>query len=428
MRGRLNLFQAAMLRWRQIHPYNAVHVLAIDGVCDVERLRSTIGATLAARGLTGLTLDRRRRRYEYQGGPPEVELERVNTNGDANEAVRAAIELRLNRPFPSDGAIMPFRFFFLEDPPRFRLGLAYDHFAAGGDAIVALLADIVARYEDREPAGPVPVLYPPTFAPLMRREAGAFVRGVPWLAQVVKSCRRGVRPRYRDDADGHNSFIALRIDKAALARLLAQARRWGVTFNDILLALLFDALATQLPTRPRARRRNEIAVASIVNLRGEAGFDTRTTFGQFLSSMRLSHPVPAGVTLESLARDVHRETVRVKVRKLYLQNLFTVAVNAMVWHFLNAKQRRRLYAKAYPVLAGLSTLNVDAIWRGTDGGPPPRDYLRAVPTGPVAPLVVAATTSGNVLQLGLSYRRSSAFAPDIDRIADALARGIQSIK
>ena len=29
MKGRLNLFQASMLRWRELHPYNAVHVVRI---------------------------------------------------------------------------------------------------------------------------------------------------------------------------------------------------------------------------------------------------------------------------------------------------------------------------------------------------------------------------------------------------------------
>ena len=29
MKGILNVFQAMMLRWRELHPYNAVHAVAI---------------------------------------------------------------------------------------------------------------------------------------------------------------------------------------------------------------------------------------------------------------------------------------------------------------------------------------------------------------------------------------------------------------
>jgi hypothetical protein len=54
--------------------------------------------------------------------------------------------------------------------------------------------------------------------------------------------------------------------------------------------------------------------------------------------------------------------------------------------------------------------------------------VRAVPTGPLAPLVVAATTSGGALALGLSYRRS-AFAPaDIARIANFIAESIRTLQ
>ena len=37
MRGRLNLFQVAMLRWREFHPYNAVHVVELAQPLDVFR-------------------------------------------------------------------------------------------------------------------------------------------------------------------------------------------------------------------------------------------------------------------------------------------------------------------------------------------------------------------------------------------------------
>ena len=46
MKGRLNLFQAAMLRWRDLDPYNAVHVARIAAPFDRERLRGVISAQL----------------------------------------------------------------------------------------------------------------------------------------------------------------------------------------------------------------------------------------------------------------------------------------------------------------------------------------------------------------------------------------------
>ena len=34
MNGRLNLFQTGMLRWRDLYPYNAVHVVRVDAPLD----------------------------------------------------------------------------------------------------------------------------------------------------------------------------------------------------------------------------------------------------------------------------------------------------------------------------------------------------------------------------------------------------------
>jgi hypothetical protein len=34
------------------------------------------------------------------------------------------------------------------------------------------------------------------------------------------------------------------------------------------------------------------------------------------------------------------------------------------------------------------------------------EYLRAIPTGPLAPIVMAITTLGGVIELGVSFRRA----------------------
>jgi hypothetical protein len=196
----------------------------------------------------------------------------------------------------------------------------------------------------------------------------------------------------------------------------------------LLLAALLLVLAPRTPDRSRDTRRNEIAVAAIVNLRAECGVGAREVFGQFLSSLRLSHRVPPGISLEELARDVHRETVRIKAGKLYLQTLVAVRLSGLVWPFLDDGRRRRLYTKTFPVWAGLTTLNVNALWTPNGGAAAPARYLRAVSTGPLAPLVVAATTSGTTLELALTYRVSADIAPEIDRIAEDLRRCLQSLR
>ncbi|HEY3180458.1 MAG TPA: hypothetical protein VGL25_16440 [Casimicrobiaceae bacterium] len=428
MKGRLNLFQSAMLRWRDLHPYTAVHVARIREPFDRMRVESAIANQLSTAGLTGLVLDRARRRYEYRGGPAIVELDVIAATGDRHSAMRTEIERQLNRPFPQNGALVPFRFFAHDEGNEFDLGLAYDHFIAGGDSIVVLLNDIVFRYMGASIQRPRPNLYPPTFRPIVARNAGKLIRGVRWLPRIAASCRRGIRPRFTDPADGYNAFDFITLPAPAVGALHAKAKSLGVTFNDLLIAIILKALARDLPERSRVGRRREIAVASIVNLRSESGVTARETFGQFLSSMRLSHPMPDGIALDALACDIHRETMRFKRGKLYLQTLLAVRINGIVWSFLNAGRRQRLYAKAYPVLAGLTSLNVDALWQAPvkDGTAPA--YLRAVPTGPIAPLVIAATSSGNELSLGLSYRRSALTPSKVATIGSVVADCVCSLQ
>src|SRR5208283_948297 len=110
--------------WRELHPYNAVHVVVVEQALQPARLSACIASVLETAGLTGLILSRRRARFVV-----EQETERA-----------------LNEPFAPDGAIAPFRFFAVDAGGSFHLGLAYDHFIAGGDSITLLLGRIVAIY------------------------------------------------------------------------------------------------------------------------------------------------------------------------------------------------------------------------------------------------------------------------------------------
>ena len=112
--------------------------------------------------------------------------------------------------------------------------------------------------------------------------------------------------------------------------------------------------------RRTERRRKEIAIASVINLRDEVAAGPQQAFGQFLSSFLVSHPVPQGATLEALARDMHAQTQRVKRRKLYLQTLYLLACGGLAWRFMTPDQHKQMDAKNYPVWGGLSTLNVEA--------------------------------------------------------------------
>ena len=422
--GRLNLFQATMLDWRDFHPYNAVHAVRLPLPYDAAGLTRAIAGCLADAGLTGLHLDRDRCRYAWRGGPPNVAVETLDVGADWQASLARAFERHLNAPFARDGEIDPFRFFAMPLDAGFFVGVAYDHFIAGGDSIIALLDAIAARYSGK-PLDAAPLArYPHTHRRLFVRHPLAFVRGLARLPGLAQSCRRTIRPRYRSIEDGHNGFTFCVLEPPRYDALRNAARTWRVTLNDALMALLLAAQADACPARDMTRRRRELAVASIVNLRSAHGEDRRT-FGQFLSSFRVAHPVPSGIGLDALARDVHRATTRIKREKLFLTTLFAMRVDRLIGHAQTRAQRMRIYAKNYPVGAGVSSLNVDALWTSGDGEAPL--YVRGVPTGPLSPLVVSVTTSGRRMCLGISYRTTAMSGAEAEALRNDLVQRIERL-
>ena len=428
MRGKLNLFQATMLRWRELHPYSAVHAVRIHVPLDASRLGTAIRGELERRGLTHLTLDAARGRFDYGGGDAPVALALLQGGTDSAGVLRAEIGRQLNLPFPADGAIDPFRFFAVDAQTSFELAVAYDHFIAGGDSIVLLLQAIAARYGDvAVPPQPVPGLYPPTFRRLLLGHVGAILRGLPSLPRLALNCRLSHRPRYLRWPDPTNGFTSFRLAPAEFAAVLRTAKAWNVTLNDLLIAVMLQSVSPLAEKRQSARRRIYLAAASIINIRGDVGADVRTWFGQFLSSFRVMHKVPPGIGLRELAQDINVQSLEWKSRRLYLQTLVVMFYSSIVWRFLGVAQRQRFHLKNWPVWVGVTTLNVDALWQLGGGGRPAPAYVRAVSTGPLAPIVVAVSTAGGTLEAGISYRTAAFADGTVERMAEEVRRALAGL-
>lgn len=426
MQGRLNLFQSSMLRWRELHPYCASHVVTIAAALDESRVRDAIEGVLTDCGLTGFTLDADRRRFDFTGGPARVEL-RVVDGGEAPvDAAAREIEATINAPFPRSGRFDPFRFFAVRAGERFLLGLTYDHFIAGGDSIALLLTDIADRYVATRPVA-LPLLdrYPATYGRLFAVRAGHLVRGLISLPSLLAGWRHAIRPHVPDPERGHNGFAHFSVDPERFARMKGASKRWEVTVNDVLLALILRAVASIAAKRSHSGRRTGLALASIVNVRGDYQRPATEVFGQFLSSFRVVHPLPRDESIGALARSIAVQTSRAKRLKLYLVTLVAMAAAAMMWAFASTARRHRMFLKYHPVFAGLTPLNVNALRR--QGGSRDGDYLRAASTGPMSPMVVAVTTAGAALQVGITYRTAALSRADLDAVIEAFLAGMDSL-
>jgi hypothetical protein len=427
MRGRLNLFQTSMLRWRTLHPYNAVHVVAVAQPLDVERLRSAIAATLEQWGLTGLVLDARRNRYEYRGGSAQFELATLTPDPELDVARVREIERQLNRAFPPQGPLEPFRFFTIGGAESFDLGIAYDHFVAAGDSIMALMKAICDHYSREAAQQTTPVeRYPARCSKVLVGNLRSVLAGIRELPAMVASCRRSVRPPHDGVLDGTNGFSYFRLSPGETQTLMRTAKQWNVTLNDLLLALALVAVAPLAGRRDPANRRHEIGVASIVNIRNDFGPGAAAAFGQFLSSFRISHAMPDGIGLQTLAREVSAQTALIKREKLYLHSLLAMAASRLIWPFMNDAQRGSMHTKSYPTWVGVSSFDVNRIWSASGGGAVP-GYIRAVPTGPLMPVVLAVTSAQDVLHFGVSYRAAVISHDDVARISGLLVQNVRRL-
>jgi len=426
MSGRLNLFQSSMLRWRELHPYCATHVIAIDAPLEERRLRSAIADVAQACGVTGLTLDAERHRYAFAGGRADVALQVLESGETPLDAAARQIEATINAPFPRTGSFDPFRYFAIRDGDAFLLGVTYDHFIAGGDSIALLLTDVAERYVDD--AAPLPArlrVDPPGYARLFARHAGALVRGLASLPGLLAAWRHAIRPHVPDPADGHNGFAHFGVEAVRVARLREAAQRWGVTQNDLLLALVLRAVGPIAARRRHTGRRTQVALATIVNIRADYQPPADEVFGQFLSSFRVVHPVPRDESIETLARALSAQTALAKRLKLYLVTLVAMGAAALLWPFAKTDRRQRLYLKYHPVFAGFTPLNVNALrrrGRSRDG-----DYLRAASTGPMSPMVVAVTTSGAALRIGITFRTTALTRADVDAVIASIEQGMDAL-
>ena len=76
----------------------------------------------------------------------------------------------------------------------------------------------------------------------------------------------------------------------------------------------------------------------------------------------------------------------------------------------------------------MSSLNVEALWEQAPGVSPVPAYVRAVPTGPLAPLVVAVTTAAGMLDVGISFRTAAFTRLEIDKMAVTILGSVDALR
>jgi hypothetical protein len=427
-----------MLRWSALHPYNAIHVVQVGGQLDLDRLKSAIVGTLQGFGFEEIVLNATadpsssthfgtKNVFVYS---PDITV----LPPDDASALHSQIQRELNRPFLYGPRVNPFRFFVQRKEQAFWFGITYFHPIADAESIVWLLKACVDVYVGRDPLPPPgpfspgrpssyasepeialePCLGDPGASLLLRRPLVALRRLV-GIATTATAMRHCFRPPLRDHNDFNNGFLFFSVPDTGLRALVAASKSWNVTVNDIFLALLLKSVSPLASGRHAARKRKRIGIGCIVNLRKELGFSGRPVFGLFLGSFVITHEAPDSASLEALSRDMNRLTTKIKKRQLALGTPVELVFGRLLFSLFSTERQKKLYQKNYPLWGGITNMNLNSIWsRQHDSGP--IDYFRAVSTGPATPLVFSLTTSGDHLNVGLTFRTTVFFDSDTTQI------------
>jgi hypothetical protein len=415
MQGRLNIFQKSMLQWNEMHSYSAVHLVRVHGVLEAARLRSSINATLQKRGLSSLTLDCERFTFQYEGGAANCEIRTIAGDEAPLRALVAEMQRQLNLRFDHTRPFSPFRFLVASAGDSFFLGLVYFHPVADAESVVCLLRDIVTSYLEEGTAGLSGSLdlYPDSRSHLLCRHPMVVARKFLALPAQARNLRQSHRAPSANGENMANGLACFSVAPENARALVAAAKSWGVTLNDLFLALLLKSLSAFSPARAQAPKRRKITVGCIVNLRKDLGLEGRRVFGLMLGSFSVTHAVPAGISLRKLAADIRQQTLPIKRHKLYLGAPLELGFARFVLRFFSPERRKKFYPKHYPLWGGITNMNLNLLWDPNAKGAPV-DYFRGVSTGPVTPLVLSVTTLGDTVNLGLSYRTAVFSKADIE--------------
>ena len=416
MRGRLNSIQKSMLQWNQLHPYNAVHVMQVPGTLDAARLRACVNNTLARHGLRSLRLDLQRFVFAYDFGSTECDFQIITNPEEPLSTLIAEMERQLNLEFSWTRPFSPFRFLVLPAENAFFFGVAYFHPAADAESVVHLLRDIVMAYmEDGVPsdAGNPFDLYRDGRAHLLHRRPLVLARKIISFPRQWRNMRQSHRPRHSDAENMSNGFAHFSLGPEQLDCLVAAAKSWRVTINDLFIGVLMKSLTPCALGREEERRRRKMSIGCIVNIRKDLGVDSPRVFGVFLGSFTVTHAMPRGITLREVSTDIRQQTSQIKKRKLYLGTPLELGLARFMFRCFSPARRKRFYAKHYPLWGGVTNMNLNSIWNENDRTAA-LDYFRAVSTGPVTPLALSVTTVGNRVNIGLSYRAAVFSRDDIE--------------
>jgi hypothetical protein len=418
---RLNIFQRLQRHWDELHPYNAAQILQLRGRGDPSHLTESLHGTLHDLKLGAISVAGRMFVHEECLAPPEVK-------SVTGQSLDDHISAEMNRPFDRDRGC-PFRPFVLQAGDSHFAGIVYHHWVADSASIRLLMHEWFRRIYrvDFPRTTPVPAPeggYWKYFGPSQAKWdlLRSALHGVSWQSRI-KKVRRIESPDFRE--------FRIRFSRHALPDgiidpLRTAARMGKATINDLFLAEIARLCDRHVPVQLN-RKRHDLALGTIVDLRSQSRSNLGDAFGLFLGFsnivLRPQEIADSTLLLHAIARQSRWGKINREPEASMLRMLAGVASIRLLGG--NREKVTNFFRKRMPLAGGISNVNLNQDWPVKYHPDPLEAYIRVSPTGPMMPLVFTPTTLGRTLHFGLSYREAIIPEPRAQQIAREFADALK---
>jgi hypothetical protein len=346
-----------------------------------------------------------------------------------DDCLESYLSRQMNQPWEED--TLPFRpFAKLENGSGQIMGVIYRHCASDSYSIRLILREWLtrlhaARAERKSRLLPARRGYWHHYGPYAADWSllGAMLRQMNALVRMRK-CRRVVPPAAGAVVDVR--FREYRAPDGLIDALRASARARGAKVNDLFLTAMFLTAAACVPLEPTKRRR-DLVIGTIVDLRGQAGRPPGDAFGLFLG---FTSTFAGGRIL----RDKHKllsaisgQTARLRDAQIPQASQIALATGLLAALMLEDDALQEFYRRRFPLVGGISNVNLRGSWAERFHPDLLDEYVRVSPTGPFMPLVVTPTSLASRLHVGVTTRTSIIDAATTDRIARHFIRELTEL-
>lgn len=377
-----NAFQGLMRRWTSLGPYNALHLLQVEGRVELDRWRDAVATAIRPLGIE-----------------PPTSI--VTTYDDLTQG----ITIELNKPF--EAADQPLRFFVIQvRDGDYYFGVSFDHWIADSHSIRLLMQHIFSNFKGQGATSELPAIrlnttsFEELFAP-PSLPAGVY--------ECLRSYLRHRRARpfaIHEPLNFSVGFQHRQLPDGLIDRIRQFGGKLGAKVNDVFLAAGALALGRHAGFDAAKKNPRDLAAISVaVDLRPLARKSMDGYFGFFLGYFSVLVRDLGTTSFDDIVTQIAAQTRSAKSEKRALHLFYLFKLANLCWDLFDQPRRKALmFHRAMPALGGISNVNLNDSWIERDSSI--LDYIRVSPVGPILPVVFTLTTVRNRLSLCVTYRNA----------------------